>query len=46
LIKVRGIKKLLSEQVKVLRVWLDLKLKWQAYTRVAQQKGLAALGAF
>jgi hypothetical protein len=38
--------KLLSEQVRVLRVWLDPKLKWQAYARVAQQKGLAALGAF
>jgi hypothetical protein len=29
-----------------LEVWLDPKLKWQAYTRVTQQKGLAALGAF
>jgi hypothetical protein len=46
LIKVRRIEKLPSEQVRVLRVWLDLKLKWQAYARVAQQKGLAALGVF
>jgi hypothetical protein len=33
-IRVGGIEKLLSEQVKVLRVWLDPKLKWGAYTRV------------
>ena len=46
MIKVKGIKKLPLEQVRVLGVWLDLKLKWQAYTQVTQQKGLAALGAF
>jgi hypothetical protein len=45
-IRVRGIEKLPLEQVRVLRVWLDPKLKWQAYARVAQQKGLVALGAF
>jgi hypothetical protein len=45
-IKVKSIKKLPLEQVRVLGVWLDLKLKWQAHARVAQQKGLAALGAF
>jgi hypothetical protein len=45
-IKVEGIEKLPSEQVRVLEVWLDLKLKWQAYARIAQQKGLAELSAF
>ena len=46
LIRVGSIKKLPSTQVRVLGVWLDLKLKWQAYTQVVQQKGLMALGAF
>jgi hypothetical protein len=46
LIRIRGIEKLLLKQVRVLKVWLDLKLKWGAYTRVAQQKGLVALSAF
>jgi hypothetical protein len=45
-IKVGGIEKLPSEQVKVLGVWLGPKLKWQAHARAAQQKGLTALGAF
>jgi hypothetical protein len=29
----------------VLGVWLDPKLKWQAYAKVAQQTGYTALGA-
>ena len=44
-IKVEGTEKLPFTQVKVLGVWLDSKLKWQAHAKTAQQKGFRALEA-
>jgi hypothetical protein len=45
-VKVGGIDKLPSDHIRVLRVWLDPKLKWQAHAGVVQKKGLTALRAF
>ena len=44
-IKIEGIEKTPTQSVRVLGVWLDLKLQWSAYAKIARQKGMAAIAA-
>ena len=44
-IKFGSIEKQPLQSIRILRVWMDPKLKWHAHAKVAQQKGIAALGA-
>jgi hypothetical protein len=43
--KFRGIEKQPSQSIRILGIWLDPKLKWHTHAKIAQQKGVAALGA-